>query len=155
MKNNMQSKAQSPEDYIEEIQEERRPYFEKLRKTILNNIPDGFSEEMSYWMIGYVVPHNIYPDWYHCKPELPLPFISIANQKWFIALYHMWIYANKELEEWFVGEYKKVCKYKLDMWKSCVRFKRMDDIPYDLIKELVKKISVDDWIETYEKNVKN
>jgi hypothetical protein len=126
----------------------------KLRQTILDNIPDGFKEEMSYGMLGYVVPHTIYPDGYHCTPELPLPFMNIANQKNFIALYHMGIYANKELLDWFVGEYPKYVKTKLDMGKSCIRFKKVETIPYDLIAELCSKMTVQQWIDLYEKNVK-
>jgi len=97
-----------------------------------------------------VVPHSIYPSGYHCTPELPLPFINIANQKGYIAFYNMWIYAGEDLSDWFIAEYWKVCKYKLDMWKSCIRFKKMDDIPFDLIWELVTKMSVKDWVELYE-----
>ncbi len=151
----MESKILTIEEYIQNVSEGRKLYFEKLRKTIQDNIPEGFVEEISYWMLWYVVPHSLYPDGYHCSPELPLPFISIANQKWFIALYHMWIYADEKLLDWFVTEYKKHSKYKLDMWKSCIRFKRMDDIPYELIWDLVKKMSVKKRIEIYEWAFKN
>lgn len=142
-------------DYINEIQEERRTSFLQLRETILNNIPNGFEEEMSYGMIGYVVPHKIYPDGYHCNPKLPLPFIAIASQKNFIALYHMGISINPLLLEWFTAEYSKQCSYKLDMGKSCIRFKKMDQIPFDLLSELIQKISVQEWIDCYESKIKN
>lgn len=142
--------AASPSEYIAAIPEERRAVFEKLRETIQENIPDGFSEGMGYGMIGYVVPHSIYPAGYHCDPKLPLPFVSIASQKNFIALYHMGIYANPELMDWFVSEYPKYCKTKLDMGKSCIRFKKPDDIPFDLIAQLMQKISVDEWVAMYE-----
>jgi hypothetical protein len=117
-------------------------------------MPKGLKEEMSYGMIGYVVPHSVFPGGYHCDPKLPLPFISIANQKNFIAFYHMGMYANKELYDWFVEEYPQHCKYKLDLGKSCVRFKKIEDIPFELIAAVLKKMSVQDWIDLYEKNIK-
>lgn len=146
----MQSTDTSIKAYLEEITEERKIAFTKLRETILENIPKGFVEQMSYGMIAYVVPHSIYPGGYHCEPKLPLPFISIASQKNFIALYHMGIYVKPELLNWFVTEYPKHSKQKLDMGKSCIRFKKMDQIPFDLIAELVQKMSVQDWITCYE-----
>jgi hypothetical protein len=106
-------------------------------------------------MIGDVVPHSIYSNGYHCNPKFPLPFINIASQKNFVALYHMGIYADQTLYDWFVTEYPKHAKYKLDMGKSCIRFKKMDDIPYALIGELVEKMSVKAWIELYESKVKS
>lgn len=146
----MQSTATSIEAYLEEIPEERKDAFKKLRETILKNIPKGFVEQMSYGMIGYVVPHSIYPNGYHCTPELPLPFISFASQKNFIALYHMGIYAKPELLNWFVTEYPKHSTQKLDIGKSCIRFKRKDQIPFELIAKLVQKMSVQEWITCYE-----
>ncbi|MCV9934425.1 DUF1801 domain-containing protein [Flavobacterium sp. LS1R47] len=150
----MQSSAKTIEEYLSSIPEERKRSFLKLRETILNNIPKGFTEELSYGMLGYLVPHSIYPEGYHCNPKLPLPFINIASQKNFIALYHMGIYAKPELLEWFVTEYPKHSKQKLDMGKSCIRFKKMDDIPYDLIAALVQKMSVAEWINCYETQFK-
>lgn len=146
--------ANSPQDYINQIPEDRREVVSKIREIILSNLPKGYEETMQYNMLSYVVPKSIYPNGYHCNPKDDLPFISFASQKNFIALYHMGIYANEELLNWFTTEYPKHCKTKLDMGKSCIRFKKMNDIPFDLIKELVQKISVQDWIETYEKNVK-
>ncbi|MDI5951251.1 DUF1801 domain-containing protein [Flavobacterium yafengii] len=146
----MQSTATSIKAYLEEIPEERKIAFTKLRETILENIPKGFVEQMSYGMIGYVVPHSIYPDGYHCEPKLPLPFMGIASQKNFIALYHMGIYANPELLNWFVTEYPKHSTQKLDMGKSCIRFKKMNQIPFELIAALVQKMSVQEWIICYE-----
>ena len=148
----MQSKVKTVTEYIQELPEDRAPYFSKLRDTILKNIPKGFEEEMSYGMIGYVVPHSIFPQGYHCDPKLPLPFINIALQKNFIALYHMGLYASPKLLDWFVSEYPKHSKTKLDMGKSCIRFKKPDQIPYDLIAELIKKITVKDWISAYQEN---
>jgi len=150
----MQSTATTISAYLEEIPEERKEAFKKLRETILENIPKGFVEQISYGMIGYVVPHSSYPNGYHCNPKLPLPFINIASQKNFIALYHMGIYANPELLNWFTKEYPKHSVQKLDMGKSCIRFKKMDQIPFDLIGELVQKMSIDEWITSYESSFK-
>ena len=150
----MQSKARSVEEYLEEVPEERKEYFNNLRDTILENLPKGFQEEMNYGMIGYVVPHSIYPDGYHCSPDLPLPFVSIASQKNNIAFYHMGLYANPEILDWFINEYPKHSKLKLDMGKSCIHFKKPDQIPFSLIGQLMKKISVEDWIKVYEENIK-
>ena len=147
----MQSKAKTPKEYIAELPEDRKQAIIKLRDTILKNLPEGFEEEMSYGMIGYVVPHSIYPAGYHCNPELPLPFINIASQKNFIALYHMGIYSDKGLLNWFVSEYPKYVKTKLDMGKSCIRFKNIAHIPYSLIGELVAKMTTEQWISIYEK----
>lgn len=148
----MQSVAKNVKDYLKELPEDRASYFIKLRETILNNIPKGFEETISYGMIGYVVPHSIFPEGYHCDPKLPLPFVSIASQKNFIALYHMGIYANPKLLDWFVSEFPKHNKSKLDMGKSCIRFKKAEQIPYDLIGELMQKTSVQDWIKLYQDN---
>lgn len=141
-------------EYVNALPEERRLVIQKLQSLMKKNLPKGFEEQLSYGMIGYVVPHKIYPDGYHCDPKLPLPFISMASQKNFIALYHMGIYAVPQLLNWFVEEYPKHCKSKLDMGKSCIRFKKMEDIPYDLLAELMKKMTVQDWISCYEKNYK-
>jgi uncharacterized protein YdhG (YjbR/CyaY superfamily) len=150
----MQSTAISPEEYIDSLPEDRKAAISELRKVILKNLPKGFKEEMSYGMLGYVVPHSIYPSGYHCDPKLPLPFLSIASQKNFIAVYHMGIYADKDLLDWFIGEYSKQSKAKLDMGKSCIRFKKIDQIPYNLIGELASKLTPQQWIELYEKEVK-
>jgi uncharacterized protein YdhG (YjbR/CyaY superfamily) len=151
----MQYKAETPEDYISQLPDERKGPMTKLRNTILSNIPKGFEETISYGMIGYVVPHSIYPDGYHCTPKLPLPFLNIASQKNFIAVYNMGIYAKKEVYDWFIAEFPKHCKRKLDMGKSCIRFKYLDDIPYELIGELASKITVEQWINYYESALKN
>jgi uncharacterized protein YdhG (YjbR/CyaY superfamily) len=150
----MQSKSKNPKEYLKELPEDRREYFEKLRDTILKNMPKGFQERISYGMIGYVVPHSLYPDGYHCDPKLPLPFAAIASQKNFIALYHMGLYADKKLFDWFVEEYKSQCEHKLDMGKSCIRFKKAEQIPFKLIGDLMKLMSAKDWIKLYEKNYK-
>lgn len=150
----MQSNATTVAAYLEEVPEGRKEAFLKLRDTILTNIPKGFSEQLSYGSLGYVVPHSIYPKGYHCDPKLPLPFIALASQKNFIALYHMGIYAKPELLNWFVSEYPKHSAQKLDMGKSCIRFKKMDRIPFDLIAALVQKMSVQEWIDYYESQIK-
>ena len=146
----MKYHATSPKEYISQLPEERKAPMEKLRKTIAKNLPNGFKETISYNMIGFVVPHKAYPKGYHCDSKLPLPFINIASQKNFIALYHMEIYANQNLYTWFVNEYPKHCKRKLDMGKSCIRFKNVEEIPFDLIAKLCTKTTVNQWIKTYE-----
>jgi len=151
----MQYKATSPEDYISQVPEDRQATLKKLRQVINNNLPKGFQEGIQYGMIGYYVPHSIYPDGYHCKPEEPLPFMSFASQKNSVNLYHSGIYAVPEIHDWFVSEYPKYSKRKLDMGKSCIRFKKLDEIPFDLIGELSAKLSVDEWINIYESAVKN
>jgi hypothetical protein len=150
----METAANTPEDYINNLPEDRKQVMNKLRKTILDNLPKGFVETLNYGMIGYVVPHSIYPKGYHCDPTLPLPFMNIASQKNFIAVYNMGLYANKKLLDWFVQEYPKHCNAKLDMGKSCIRFKKMDQIPFDLIADLSKKVTVNEWVETYERTFK-
>ena len=150
----MLSESKNAENYIESLPEERKPAMTELRNVILANIPTGFAEEMSYGMIGYIVPHSLYPAGYHCDPKLPLPFLSISSQKNFIAVYHMGLYANEKLYSWFVDEYPKYSKSKPDMGKSCIRFKKPDQIPFKLIGELVRLIKPDEWIALYENTVK-
>lgn len=151
----MQSKVQNVNDYLDELPEERRVIIEKMREVIHKNIPEGFEECISYGMIGYVVPHSLYPPGYHCDPKLPLPFVALASQKNFVALYHMGIYADPEILKWFTEAYPKHTKGKLDMGKSCIRFKKMENIPFELIGELMTKITCPQWIEVYEKNYRN
>jgi uncharacterized protein YdhG (YjbR/CyaY superfamily) len=150
----MQSQAATPEEYIESLPDDRKTAIQSIRSAISRNLPEGFSERMGYGMLAYVVPHSIYPPGYHCDPKLSLPFINVASQKNFIAVYHMGLYAKPELLNWFVNEYPKHAKSKLDMGKSCIRLKKMDDIPLNLIAQLARKMSVNDWISTYESNLK-
>ena len=150
----MQYEAATVEEYIDMIPEDRKGPITKLRQVILDNLPKGFEEGMNYKMIGYYVPHSVYPSGYHCDTSLPLPFMNLASQKNFIGVYHMGVYSNKELYDWFVEEYAKRCKYKLDMGKSCIRLKRIDDIPYDLIGELASKVTTEEWIAWYEESIK-
>lgn len=150
----MQSKATSPQQYLDELPEDRKEPIQKLRQQILDNLPKGIEEAMNYGMLGYVIPHSIYPNGYHCDPKLPLPFMNLASQKNFVAVYSMALYSKKELMDWFTSEYAKQSKYKLDMGKSCIRFKKMDDIPFDLIGELTGKITAEEWVSIYESAIK-
>ncbi|MDQ8747374.1 DUF1801 domain-containing protein [Elizabethkingia miricola] len=136
--------------YLEKVPDERKISFEKLFNAIHDNLPPGFQLTEAYGMLTWVVPLSSYPAGYHCAPGTPLPFLSLASQKNFLAFYHMGIYADKDLLEWFQESYTQHAKYKLDMGKSCVRFKKMDDIPYGIIAELSAKISPEMWIEKYE-----
>ena len=146
----MKSAATTPEAYLAELAPDRAEAMNRLRAIINAHLPDGFEEGMGYGMIGWSVPHSLYPAGYHCTPELPLPFLSLASQKNFIALYHMGMYADPELLAWFEAEYAAVVPTKLDMGKSCVRFKRVDRIPYELIGKLVAKVTPQEWIARYE-----
>jgi hypothetical protein len=149
----MQSTATNPAEYLETLPEERKAAMTKLRKVILENLPEGFTEEMASGMLNFSVPHLLYPNGYHCNPKQPLPFLAIASQKNFVAIYHMGMYSSPELLEWFTTEYPKHVKTKLDMGKSCVRFKKMDQIPYELIGELASKMTPDEWVGIYEEQL--
>lgn len=146
----MSDKIASIEEFIAQLAEERKTVIEKLREVIKANLPEGFVEELSYGSIGIVVPHSVYPKGYHVDPSQPLPFINLANRKNYITFSHWGLYINSEILEWFKEEYAKQAKYKLSMGKSCVNLKRMNDIPYNLIGELCKKISVEDFVKMYE-----
>ena len=150
----MNISATSPDDYVSKVPEERQAIMQQLREVIKENLPKGFQEIMNYGMIGYVVPHAIYPAGYHCDTKLPLPFMNLASQKNFIAVYHMGIYANEDLMNWFITEYPKHCQRKLDMGKSCIRFKKIEEIPLELIGQLAAKMTVEEWIGVYERNLK-
>ncbi|GGK76258.1 DUF1801 domain-containing protein [Rufibacter glacialis] len=146
----MPSTALSLQEYLEALPEDRKKAMNALREVLRANLPQGFVEEMSYGMIGYVVPHSLYPAGYHCNPSLPLPFLSIAWQKNFMAVYHMGLYADPELLHWFTTEYPKHSTAKLDMGKSCMRFKKTDQIPLALLGELAAKVTPQQWITRYE-----
>jgi uncharacterized protein YdhG (YjbR/CyaY superfamily) len=146
----MQSRASTVDEYMAQLPEDRKEPMEQLRSVIKKNLPKGFVEQMSYGMIGYVVPHSLYPPGYHCDTTLPLPFINVASQKNFIAIYHMGLYADAKLMNWFVEEYAHHSKTKLDMGKSCIRFKKPQQIPFKLIGELCGKMGVKEWIYLYE-----
>lgn len=149
----MKQPGTTVDQILKNVPEERLEAFNKLHETIVKNLPEGFEPGISYGGLGYVIPHALYPAGYHCKPEEPLPFAGIASQKGSINFYHMGVYANEDLLNWFVAEYPKHSKQKLDMGKSCVRFKKLDQIPYDLVGQLMQKMSAQDWIDLYEKNL--
>ena len=142
------------QQYIDQLEGTRKPEFLELRKIIVDNLPKGFEECIGYGMIGYVVPHSIYPAGYHCTPKLPLPFLNLVMRKDIITFYHMGLYSDEKLLDWFKDEYSKFTKLKLDMGKSCVRFKKSGDIPYALIGALLQKVSVEDWVLIYEEKLK-
>jgi hypothetical protein len=146
----MRTPGKTVDEILINVPADRAEPFNKLHDVIVKNLPKGFEPGTSYGGLGYVVPHKIYPNGYHCKPSEPLPFAGISSQKDSINFYHMGIYSDPKLLKWFVSEYPKHSKQKLDMGKSCVRFKKLDDIPYKLIGELMKKMSVKDWITKYE-----
>ena len=150
----MKSTATTPEEYIAQLPDDRKVPIQKLRQIILDHVDPGFYECINYGMLGYVVPHSRYSSGYHCNPKLPLPFMNLASQKHFIAVYHSGMYAQKEIFDWFVAEYPKHCSSKIDMGKSCVRFKKMNEIPYTLIGQLAAKLSVQEWITMYETQIK-
>ncbi|MGM0635425.1 MAG: DUF1801 domain-containing protein [Bacteroidota bacterium] len=148
------TKTLSVGDYLAECPSDKKEALQNLRKTILDKLPEGFKETISYGMIAYVVPHSVYPAGYHCDTSQPLPFISIAARKSHISFSHMGIYADEELANWFVENYKKIVGKKPAMGKSCIRFKKRDQIPFELMTELIQKMSVKDWIEIYESKIK-
>lgn len=150
----MSKEIKTVSEYLNSVEEDKKKFFNELRNLILKNIPKGFEEQISYGMVSYVVPLKTYKEGYHCNPSEPLPFLSIASTKSGISFYHMGIYSNEEILKWFQKEYPKYSKTKLDMGKSCIRFKKLDQIPLPLISELLKKISVKDWISLYEKKLK-
>lgn len=150
----MKTPGETVEEILKNVPKERTVFFKRLHDEIIKNLPDGFEAAISYGGLGYVVPHKIYPAGYHCKPSEPLPFAGIASQKHSINFYHMGIYSDPRLMDWFLSEYPKHSSRKLDMGKSCIRFKKFEEIPYELIGELMRKISVQDWIETYERVLK-
>lgn len=147
----MKANGNTVEAILANVPEDRIEPFNKLHEVIMKNLPNGFEAAISYGGLGYVIPHSLYPDGYHCKPIEPLPFAGIASQKGSINFYHMGIYADQDLLNWFVSEYPKHSQQKLDMGKSCIRFKKMDQIPYELIGMLMQKMSAQDWIDTYER----
>lgn len=144
----MQSKAKTVTEYLNELPDDRKKVLTAMRKALKLNLPKGFEETVGYGMIGFVVPHKLYPKGYHVTPHLPLPFIGMASQKNFIALYHMAM--TGDLLKWFQEEWKEHTTKKLDMGKSCIRFKKPDDVPIALIEKLAEKMSPQQWIEQYE-----
>jgi uncharacterized protein YdhG (YjbR/CyaY superfamily) len=143
-----------PDTYIEELSGDRKEAVSRLRQILKENLPQGFEEIVSYGMLGYVVPHSLYPPGYHCTPTDPLPFMGLASRANGISLYHMGLYADSQLLNWFTEAWKKSVPYKLDMGKSCIRFKKNHEIPFDLIAELTGKMTPQQWIELYESQIK-
>ncbi len=150
----MQANGKTVQEILSGVPAERAEHFNRLHRFIVDNLPAGFEAGISYGGLGYVVPHTLYPSGYHCKPIEPLPFAGIASQKNSINLYHMGLYADTDLMNWFVAEYPKHCRHKLDCGKSCIRFKKMDDIPYELVGELMRRMTVQQWINLYESKLK-
>ena len=140
--------------YINSLASDRKKTITQLINVIEQNIPKGFEKVMNYGMPSFVIPHSIYPNGYHCDTTLPLPFIGVSNQKSSISLHHMGLYANPELLNWFKSEYPKHSNTKLDMGKSCIRFKKFNEIPYELIGILSNRMTVKNWIDIYEQNIK-
>jgi uncharacterized protein YdhG (YjbR/CyaY superfamily) len=150
----MQIFTDTPDQYVDQLPDDRKKVINELRRVILENLPKGFEETVGYGMIGFAVPHSLYPAGYHCNPKDPLPFMGLASQKNFVALYHMGLYADPKLLAWFEEEFPKHSARKLDMGKSCIRFKNMDHIPYALIGELAGKMNPAQWIALYEATLK-
>lgn len=149
----MPSNAPTPEAFLEELPEDRKAAVANLRQVIRENLPEGFAEVMSYGMLAYVVPHSSYPAGYHCDPAKPLPFISIASQKGHISLHHLALYEGSLLD-WLTERWGQVTTRKLDMGKGCIRFKKPDQIPFELIGELASKLTPEEWVARYEQAFK-
>lgn len=153
----MQSQAKTVEQYLAELPEDRRAALQAVRKVILANLDRGYAEVMSYGMIGYCVPHSVYPAGYHCDPKQPLPFAGLASQKGHMSLYMMGLYFDQQegskatgVLDWFQKAWAKSGK-KLDMGKSCIRFKKLEDLPLDVIGEAVRRVPTSAYIATYER----
>lgn len=144
----MQSKAKTVKEYLAALPEDRRAALEAVRRVILDNLDKDYEEGMSYGMIGYCVPHSVFPHGYHCDPRQPLPFASLASQKGHMSVSMMSVYMDSPLKEWFIQEWKKTGK-KLDMGAACIRFKRVEDLPLELIGEAVRRMPAKKWIKVY------
>lgn len=147
-----QRQYETPEGYIQLQPIERQEVLERLRQVIKVNLPEGFQETIQYGMIAFVIPHALYPKGYHVNPSEPLLFIGLANQKGYISFYHLGIYVDPSLLAWFIKSYKALNIGKLDMGKSCIRFRKIDKIPFELIGELCTKISAEEYMRIYEAN---
>ncbi|MEC9485282.1 MAG: DUF1801 domain-containing protein [Candidatus Izemoplasma sp.] len=146
----MKEDVSTVKDYINALSQEKKHVINRLRKTIQANLPKGFEETCQYHMISYVVPLSLYPKGYLNKKDTPLPLLSLEAQKHHIAIYHMALYMSPNLMRWFKQRYQETVNHRLDMGKSCIRFKHLDDIPYELIGELVAKITPKEFILQYE-----
>jgi uncharacterized protein YdhG (YjbR/CyaY superfamily) len=146
--------ASTVADYLEQLPADRRPWVERLLQTLRTHLPPGFTETISYGMPAFVVGHERYPAGYHCDPKLPLPFISIGSQKAAVTIYHMGLYADGDLLRWFEKRWVESGAGKLDMGKSCVRFKKPEQVPWGLLEDLAGRMTPDDWVSTYERAFK-
>lgn len=145
----MQSQAKTVDEYLLELPEDRQEIVQAVREEILRNLPKGYEEGMQYGMIGYYVPHSLYPAGYHCNPKQPLPFASLASQKQYVSVYLYCVYSDEKEAEWFRRTWEKT-GLKLNMGKSCVRFRRLEDVPLKVIGKAVKRVPVRKFIATYE-----
>lgn len=145
----MKSEATTVEAYLAALPEDRRPAIEAVRKVILDNLDEGYEEGIQYGMIGYYVPHRVYPSGYHCDPRQPLPFAALASQKAYMSVYLMCIYGHESYRSWFEDAWAKAGK-KLNMGKSCVRFKKLDDLALDVIGEAIRQVPARKYIEFVE-----
>lgn len=148
----MQSGAATVDEYLAELPEDRRQAISTVRDEILKNLPQGYEEQMIYGMIGYVVPFSLWPAGYHCDPKLPLTYAALASQKQHMAVYLMNIYMTNDSESWFISEYKKTGK-RMDIGKSCVRFKKLEHLPVELIGQAIARTSVQDYLDIYQQNL--
>ena len=144
----MQSNAQTVDEYLAGLPEDRRIAISTVRDVILKNLPKGYEEGMQYGMIGYYVPHSIFPAGYHCDPKQPLNYASLGSQKNHMALYLMCVYGDSEHAQWFKQAWEATGK-KLDMGKACVRFKKLDDLPLDVIGESIARVPCDKYVARY------
>ena len=142
--------ANTVDEYIAAAPEERQEALRRIRALLSEHLPQGFEERLGYGMPAFVVPHDLYPEGYHCDPSLPLPFVSFANQKNFVALYHMGLYASPDDMAWFKASWDAKASGKLDMGKSCIRFKNMAKIPWALLVQLARRMTPEDWVARYE-----
>src|SRR5258708_7911136 len=145
----MISKAKTVREYLAELPLERRAAIQAVREVILANLGEGYEEGMQYGMIGYFVPHSLYPPGYHCDPKLPLQLVGLASQKKHMAIYMMCLYGGGDYAKWFAAEWAKSGK-KLDMGKSCIRFKKLDDLPLEVIGKAIARVPVKKFIASYE-----
>ena len=144
----MKSQAKTVKEYLAGLPEERRRTVAAVRDVIRKNLPEGYEEGMQYGMIGYYIPHSIFPEGYHCDPAQPLPYACLASQKNHMALYLMCVYGDQGTRAWFEKAYRATGK-KLDMGQSCVRFKKLEDLPLEVIGQAVAKIPLDKYLARY------
>jgi hypothetical protein len=145
----MQSKAATVAQYLKALPADRREAIEAVRGVILKNLPKGYAEGIQYGMIGYFVPHDVYPPGYHCDPKQPLPFVSLASQKNHMAVYLYCLYSDPDMLDWFREAWAATGR-KLDMGKSCVRFKKLDQVALDVVADAIRAIPVKDFVAHYD-----